>query len=261
MSEAYFERLGPTRFRATEHTSGAWEVTEQHIAPALGLLAHCLEKDRDARRDDALVTSRLSYDILGVVPVADVEVTTRVVRPGRTVELVEATLTYADRPVVRARAWMLQPHDTAVIAGGGLPGVPGPDRIPAWDVASVWPGGFIEGVEVRRAQTQPGRAVVWVRTPIALVAGEAVSDSARAAGLLDIANGMTVREDPRAVLFPNVDLTAHFLRPPQGEWLGFDITVSFGSEGIGLTHSIIHDTSGPLGSVAQSLTVRPRPAR
>ncbi len=33
---SYFERLGPTSFRATEHVGGAWNEAEQHIAPALG---------------------------------------------------------------------------------------------------------------------------------------------------------------------------------------------------------------------------------
>ena len=37
---AYFERLSATTFRATEHVSGAWDEATQHIAPALGLMAH-----------------------------------------------------------------------------------------------------------------------------------------------------------------------------------------------------------------------------
>src|SRR6476469_7806437 len=92
---AYFERLGATRFRATERTSGAWREDEQHISPALGLMAHLVEQDRDARREDGMAVARLCYDILGTVPVAEIEVEVRVVRPGRTIELVEATLTHA----------------------------------------------------------------------------------------------------------------------------------------------------------------------
>src|SRR5262249_25609994 len=41
---AYFERLGVHRYRATEHTGGAWDLGTQHIAPALGLLAHAVER-------------------------------------------------------------------------------------------------------------------------------------------------------------------------------------------------------------------------
>lgn len=99
----YFERLGDSRFRATPHTQGAWNPTEQHIAPSLGLLAHAVERDRDNRRDDRIPVTRLSYDILGTVPVAAVDVAVRVLRPGRSIELVEATMSHGDRAVLVLR--------------------------------------------------------------------------------------------------------------------------------------------------------------
>jgi Thioesterase-like superfamily len=67
-----------------------------------------------------------------------------------------------------------------------------------------------------------------------------------------------VRADPGEVAFPNLDLTAHLLRAPTGDWLGFDTTVSFGATGLGVTSTVLHDEAGPLGTLAQSLTVRPR---
>jgi hypothetical protein len=258
MSVAYFERLDETRFRATEHTSGAWREDEQHIAPALGLLAHAVERDATGRREDALVPSRLSYDILGTVPVAEVEVTVRVLRPGRTIELVEATMTHAGRAVAVLRAWLLETRDSGAVAGTSVEPLPAPDALPAWTPSGTWPGGFIRTVELRRHLVEPGRGWFWVRTSVPLVDDEPVGDTARAAGLLDIANGMTVRADPSVAHFPNVDLTAHLLRVPQGEWLGIDATQTFGDNGLGVTSSVLHDASGVLGSLAQSLTVRPR---
>ncbi len=255
---AYFERLSETAFRATEHTSGAWTTTEQHIAPALGLLAHVVERDRDARRSDGLVVARLSYDILGTVPVGLVETAVRVARPGRTIELVEATLAHAGRDVVRVRAWLLAPGETVGYAATPLPRIPPPEAMEPWHPTRVWPGGFIASAQLRRREEEPGRAAYWVRTAVPLVEGEPSSGLARAAGLFDIANGMTVRVDPREVLFPNVDLTAHLFRQPVGEWVGFDTAVSFGADGVGLTSSVLHDGSGPLGTLAQILTVRPR---
>ncbi|XVX19533.1 thioesterase family protein [Actinomycetota bacterium] len=257
MADAYFERTGPDSFRATPHVSGAWNTEEQHIAPALGLLAHVVETDRDARRDDGLIVGRLSYDILGTVPVGDMGAAVRVIRPGRTIELVEAALSYQGRDVVLLRAWLLQPDDTAHLHARPLPTIPGPDDTPPWDASAVWPGGFIESAEVRRAQVEPGHAAFWVRSPVELVAGEPARPLARAARLFDIANGMTVREDPREVAFPNVDLTAHLYAEPQGEWVGFDTRVSFGPGGIGVTSSVLHDETGPIGTMSQVLTVRP----
>jgi hypothetical protein len=256
---AYFERIGERVFQATEHVGGAWNTGEQHIGPALGLLVHVVEADRDSRRDDGLVVGRLSFDILGTLPVDVVEAAVRVVRAGRTIELVEATLSHAGRAAVVLRAWLLQPRDTARLAGSGLPAIPPPDDLPAWDPTTVWAGGFIASVEVRRGPVEPGRGAFWVRTPLPLVRDEPVGPLARAAGLFDIANGMTVRASPAEVAFPNLDLTAHLFAQPRGYWIGFDTTVSFGPAGVGVTSSVLHDADGPIGTLAQVLTIRPAP--
>jgi hypothetical protein len=253
----YFERLDERRFLATEEVSGAWDTDHQHIAPALGLLVHAVELDRDQRRTDRLHVGRLSYDILGVVPVDTVEVDVRVLRPGRTIELVEASLHHDSRTIVLLRAWLMRAGDNRSVAGSPLPRLRPPADLSPWDPTSVWPGGFIASTEVRRDQDEPGRARFWVRTATPLVDGEPVSDLARCAGLLDIANGMTVRAAPEQVAFPNVDLTAHFFEEPRGDWVGFDTSVSFGATGLGLTSSVIHDEHGPVGTLAQTLTVRP----
>ncbi|MGH3351740.1 MAG: thioesterase family protein [Nocardioides sp.] len=253
---AYFERTGSSVFRPTEHVGGAWNSDEQHIAPALGLLVHVVEQDRDVRRDDRLVVGRLSYDIWGTVPLAEVETSVRVLRPGRTIELVEATLTHAGRTVVTLRAWLMQGSDTTAVAGTSLTTMPPPDRVPAWDPTTVWPGGFIASAQVRREQAEPGRALVWARTDVPILDDEPISNVARTAGLLDIINGMTVRADPREVAFPNLDLTAHLVREPVGDWLGFDASVSFGKAGLGVTSSVLHDETGPLGTMSQALTIR-----
>lgn len=258
---AYFERVGTTAFRPTVHVGGAWDVDEQHIAPALGLLAHVVERERDGRRDDGMCLTRLSYDIWGTVPLETVETSVRVIRPGRTVELTEAELTYAGRRIVTLRAWSMLGRDTQQFAGTTFAAIPSPDETPQWDPTTVWQGGFIKAAQVRRSQAEPGRASFWVTTDEPLVADEPVSATARAVGLFDIANGMTVRADPREVAFPNVDLTAHLFRQPGRDWIGFDTTVTFGATGLGLTSSVLHDLEGPFGTLAQILTVRPLAGR
>jgi Thioesterase-like superfamily len=254
---AYFERIGERVFQATEHVGGAWNSGEQHIGPALGLLVHVVEADRDARRDDGLVVGRLSFDILGTLPVDVVETAVDVVRAGRTIELVQATLSHAGRAAVVLRAWLLQPRETGPLEGSDLPALPPPDSLPAWDPTAMWEGGFIGSVEVRRGPVEPGRGAFWVRSPVPLVAGERVSPLARAAVVFDVANGMAARFDPRDVAFPNLDLTAHLFTQPQGEWIGFDTTVSVGPAGVGVTSSVLHDAGGPIGTMAQVLTIRP----
>jgi hypothetical protein len=253
---AYFRRTGATTFHPTEHVGGAWRTDEQHVAPTLGLLAHLVEADRDARGRGDLVLTRLSYDIWGTYPLDVMETRVQVARPGKGVELVEAEVACGGRTAITLRAWLARPGDTAELAAEPLPRIPAPDETPDVDLTKDWPGGFIHSVDVRRTQAEPGRATAWVRTDVPLIQDEKVSPTARAAGLLDLANGLTVRRDPREVAFPNLDLVAHLYRTPEGEWLGFDTTVTFGPTGLGLTSTVLHDERGPVGTVAQSLVVR-----
>ena len=255
---SYFQRLGPHEFLPSEHVGGAWTVEEQHIAPALGLLAHEVELDRDARRSDVLQLARLSFDILGTLPLDAVSVEVEVLRPGRSIDLVEARLIHDGRDALVLRAWLMKSYDTSRIAGTSFPAIEGPDDVEAWDPTVIWPGGFVKSVEVRRREVEPGRATVWVKSDVALIEDEHVSILARNVGLLDLANGMTPRVSSAEVAFPNLDLTVHFFNQARGRWLGFDTTVSLGASGIGLTESVIHDVDGPIGTMSQCLTVRPR---
>jgi hypothetical protein len=126
-------------------------------------------------------------------------------------------------------------------------------------MSSVWPGGYIASLDVRRgADARPGRATAWVSSPLALLDGVAVSPLASYVALVDTANGICVREPTDAWLFPNVDLTVHLHRQPVAGRVGLDTTVVFGADGRGLTETVLHDEHGPVGRAAQVLTVRPR---
>lgn len=256
---AYFRRLSASAFEPTVHVEGAWNAAEQHVGPVLGLLAHLVEADHAARRPDApLVLARANYDILGVIPMEDFEVEMRVVRPGRTIELVEATLSHGGRPALTLRAWLLQTTDTVDVSGSPLSSPRGVDEFPVWEVGDIWAGGAIHSIEMRRESLEVGRATCWMRPKVPLLADEPVSARARMLGIVDFANGIAARESPSKLLFPNVDLTASVLREPVGEWFCLDTATSYGTDGIGLTESVVSDTTGPVGTSTQTLTIRRR---
>ncbi|WP_223627446.1 thioesterase family protein [Microbacterium sp. EST19A] len=253
---AYFHRIDTTRFRPTSAVQGAWNTREQHIAPTLGLLTHLLETDHRSRNASPLDLARVSFDILGVLGFDEMESSARVIRSGRTIELLEVTLSQGGRTAVIARGWFLDSSDTAGVEGSSLPPMP-PREIPApWRASGIWPGEFVTTVEIRRHEDQPGRAQSWLRPQLPLLRGESTSSRARLLGVVDITNGITPRNSPDELAFPNVDLTAYLFRAPETEWIGFDTTVSYGPLGHGLTHTVIHDERGPIGTVAQMLTLR-----
>lgn len=258
-SDAFYTRLGENLFGPTLHVQGAWRDDEQHMAPVSGILAHAIDL-HEPREEMQL--ARISYDILGMIPARPSTIQVRTSRPGRTIELVEATMSVDGRVVVRAEAWRLARHDSTPVAGVELEAMPGPDDFAEWQGTHVWPGGYIADLEFRAdPERRPGRARVWLRSRRALVEGEECSPVADLVRLVDTANGIAVRASPTEWMFPNVDLTIHLFREPVRGWVGFDTRVTMGPTGIGLTSTTLHDGEGPVGRAEQILTVREMPAR
>ncbi|MBH0099285.1 thioesterase family protein [Salinibacterium sp. NSLL150] len=255
-AESYYLRHDSTHFESTIHAQGAWNPHEQHMAPVAGILAHVLEAF-EAR--EGLRIARISYEILGLIPAGDFEIVASVVRPGRTIELVQAELSAGGRVAVRATAWRLQISDTSEVEGIVDQRMPGRELAGEPVNLSEWPGGYIQSIEARAlSEHVAGSGRVWLRTPYPLLADEPVSDFARLTGLVDTSNGIATRVKPGAggYAFPNVDLQVHLYRLPAGEWLGLENAVNFGSDGIGLTSTVLHDERGPFGRAEQILTLR-----
>jgi hypothetical protein len=254
LTPAFYRRLGDDLFEPTLHTQGAWREDEQHMAPVSGLLTHAIDAHEPR---EGMQLARITFEILGVIPARPSRVEVRTTRPGRTIELVEASLSVDDRVAVRAQAWRLSTHDSSAVAGVELDGIPGPDAHVPWPGSKTWRGGYIRGLEIRvdRAR-RPGRTSAWIRTPNALVDGETCSPTADLVRLVDTANGIAVRVSPDDWMFPNVDLAIHLFREPVRGWVGFDTRVSMGTTGLGLTSTTLHDELGPVGRAEQVLTVR-----
>jgi hypothetical protein len=252
----YYQTLGGGRFRSTIHAQGAWNEHEQHMAPASGLMADCLER-HEPRADMRM--ARLSYEILGLIPGGGFHIETTTLRPGRTIELLQAELVADGRVAIRATAWRMITSDTAAVAAVEDNAIPAPDECKPFDGAAVWPGGYIRSLEMRVAEGhRPGAGIVWLRTAHPLTDKADSGDLARLVGLVDTANGIAARVPPGkdSYAFPNLDLQIHMYRRAEGEWLGLDNAVSFGTDGIGLTSTVLHDLQGPFGRAEQILTLR-----
>ncbi|AXL86969.1 thioesterase [Streptomyces sp. CB09001] len=258
--DSYYERIDEHRYKPTRHAGGAWSSDEQHFSPLGGLIVHAVDRHLAGRAGAGMSLSRISFDILGRPALDECEIRVETVRPGRTIELVEATALIADRSVARARAWLLADGDTSAVAGGGADRLAPPDTLARWPMETEWPGGYIASLDVRPlAPPRPGRTAAWISTGLDLVAGESASPLASYVALVDTANGIAVRQSPREWMFPNVDLTLHLHRAPRGRWTGLDTTVVFGPTGQGVTSTVLHDLDGPVGHAQQLLTVRPQP--
>jgi len=225
------------------------------MAPVAGLMAHRIETFEPREQ---LRLARVSFDILGLIPGGEFDIVTTMLRPGRTIELIQAEFIAGGRVAVRASAWRLLVSDTSEIAAPEDERMPGPTDAEPHELTE-WPGGFIRSIDARRGRDhRAGRGRAWLRTRHPLLADEAISDTARLIGLVDSSNGVATRvvPGPGSWAFPNVDLQLHLYREPAGEWLGLQNSVTFGTDGVGLTSTVLHDETGPFGRAEQTLTLR-----
>jgi hypothetical protein len=245
---------------STELTRGPWDPNSQHAGPPAALLGRAVERC-EPRADSQI--GRITFEILGPVPLAPLRATARVVRPGRSVELLEASLSGPDGEVMRATAWRLSTRAVELEPEPPPdPPPPGPDEgskqgfFPVRDEAgyhtameiSFVSGGFLE----------PGPAMVWMRQRVPLVAGEETSPLERVLVAADAGNGVSAALDWRRYLFINTDLSVHLKRLPEGEWVGLDAVTYPEPHGIGLADTVLWDERGRLGRGAQTLVVRSR---
>lgn len=147
--DSYYERIDEHRYKPTPHAGGAWSSDEQHFSPLGGLIVHAVERQLADRVGAAMSPSRISFDILGRPALDECEIRVETVRPGRTIELVEATVLIAGRSVARARVWLLADVDTSAVAGGGADRLTAPDTLAPWPMDTEWPGGYIASLDVR----------------------------------------------------------------------------------------------------------------
>jgi hypothetical protein len=252
---AFFEHLGDGRFRATEHSAGPWVKGAQHGGPPSALLAR--EVERVSPREDMMV-ARVTVEILGPIPIAELTVTSAVVRPGRKVELVEAVLSHDDRPVAKATAWRVRRTEGVTVESKAR--VPGP--LPETALATDgWEPGYMQSMEWRFAAgslDRRGPGAAWARMRVPLVEGEEPSPLSRVLVLADSGNGISRELSFTKWFFINPELTVHLHREPVGEWICLDAQTAVSEGGVGLATSLLSDANGPIGNGAQSLYIAPR---
>ncbi len=240
---------------STMNAQGAWNPNEQHMAPATGII--CAELEQYVPRENMRI-GRISLDIYGLIALGEIEIITKTIRAGKTIELIESTMKGQGKTLVVAHTWRMMTSDTSSIAGLEDLSVENPEKMPVFDGIHQWRGQYTKTIEARSNQQRNGKGLVWLRTQTDMVEGLVTSPFVQLVCMSDMANGIVPRQNrPFDWGFPNLDLQIHFYRMPQGEWLGVEAVQQYGTDGIGLSSSILHDIHGPFGRSEQILTLRP----
>ena len=205
MTDAFYVPEGDG-FRPTGWTRGPWDAGAQHAGPPAALLGRAIEGLEPVGR---FQVARFTLEILRPIPLAPLRIDARLSRPGRRVQLAEASLTDERGEVARASAWRILRADSPLpSAGQEEPPFDGPLESPPMPMdASPWQGeNYFNAIEWRQAAGgffDPGPAAAWMRMRVPLVAGEEPSALARVLVAADSGNGLSFVTPPLEYLFIN----------------------------------------------------------
>ncbi|MBK1874546.1 thioesterase family protein [Marinobacter sp. 1-3A] len=260
MIEALFRREGDF-FVPTPSSRGPWSRHHLHGGPVVGLMAHAMEHASD---NASLNLTRLTVDLLRPAPDAPLTVTTRLVRGGSRLQILEASLLAGDTKVARASALFLEHSQVAVPEYGRFS--PSEYEPPAGPVeaniseAAGWTNQYspvglhstakavlIDGVKAQ------GQGIAWMKLPVPVVEGIETSPGVMAATLCDFGNGVGQLGLGGDVGCINADATLYLHRMPVGEWLGLDARSRMQDTAVGLVETTLFDSHGPVGKVMQAI--------
>jgi acyl-coenzyme A thioesterase PaaI-like protein len=281
MTDSIFLAEGET-FVPTEHARGPWDPGALHGGAPAALIASEFERMGPG---EELPFARLSYEFLRPVPMAPLHLTTRISRPGRRVQALQAELEADGVTVCRATALRLvgTPEKLPELALAQV--LAATPRVLAEPLegqpvrfslehsthksfaSSAMEMRFLKGApltgelpetDTHSKHVPSGAAQVWMRMRYPVLAGRPLTPLARLAATSDFGNGVATVLPFEEYLFINADLTISLDRRPQGEWVALDARTLLHPGGIGWAESILHDELGPVGRATQALVVQPR---
>jgi hypothetical protein len=249
------------QFLPTHLTEGPWDAGAQFGGAPSSLLAALVEAVPTLV---PMHIARLTVDLLHPVPLTSLRPAVRVVREGKRIQVVEASLWSGALEVARCSSLRVRLVDIGHL---DLPTGESPHSLP-------------DGIPTSREAVVPGQklpaphlpveylfegaggnfnAPVWVRLCVPVIAGQPASPMVRLAYLSDLASGVGYPKDP-SIRSINADLALNVTRYPVGEWLKITGTARISHAGIGQTQATIFDTFGAVASVSMTRLVDPLPA-
>ena len=259
VSESIFEPAGRDLYVPTEAALGPWTDQALHGGPPAMLLAREVERFQS---DSTLFVTRLTIELLRPVGRTPLAVRSRLVRPGRKVQLIEASLWSEETEVARATALRIR---RATIE---LPQTAEPPPHPLPETSGGWTGSYrpgpayhLLGVEIRTSPEVRSEAApmwAWFRLKLPLVPGEEPSGLVRVCAAADFPNGISFVVDPRSIAYVNPDLTVYLSRLPLGEWVMVDARTWLEPNGTGFAEGALYDETNRIGRSVQGLLMEPR---
>jgi acyl-CoA thioesterase superfamily protein/acyl-Coa thioesterase superfamily protein len=256
-AEALFHREGDL-YVPTRYTQGPWDPGHQFGGSPAALLATLVEQVPTLV---PMQIARLSVDLLRPVPLEPLTADVRIVREGKRIQVVAASLLAGVTEVARCSALRIRLTD---LGDHDLPTGVCPNPVPSGPLGSdeePFPVTSPPGSRLAVEYLFEGvggyfRNPIWVRLRVDVIAGQPPGPVARLAYTADLASGIgQTRGLPvRAI---NADLSLNVLRHPEGEWLSLGGQGWMSRAGIGQVQANISDTLGLAATVSMARLVDP----
>lgn len=254
MEQPFFTKDGD-HYVPTPSARGPWNPNSLHGRVIVGLLGHEIER---LHGDADFVPARLTVDMYRLPDLSPVEVTTRVVRDGKRIKVIDAEFVSGGVSAGRATCQLLRRTEpmTGKVWTPEPWKVPMPDEIdPSDGRISMWAMRRISG-----DFGTVGQKRTWMSEVRALVEGEPLTPFTRVAVAADFASPFANGGDA-GLEYINSDVTIYLHRPLEGEWVGFEVINHGAADGVAIGECFLYDRRGPIGSAsccALGQKMRPR---
>jgi hypothetical protein len=246
-NDPFFARDG-ARFQPTRASTGPWDPKSLHGRVVIGLLAHAIEVAHGAPE---FVPARLTVDMYRLPGFDPVDVTTRMVRDGKRIKVVDAEFFSGGVSMGRATCQLLRHTGTPPGTVWSPPDwdAPKPDTLAPPPEHRSALGGMWEIRPITGMMGTVGPRRLWMREVRELIGGVAMTPFVRAALASDFASPFA-NAGSDGLHYINSDATLYLHRLPRGEWLGFEVTNHQATDGVAIGECFVYDVEGPIGTAA-----------
>jgi hypothetical protein len=243
--QPFFTTQGET-FIPTPVANGPWDPKSLHGRVIIGLLASVIEQRHGG---DDFVPARLTVDMFRLPGFAPIEVTTRLVRNGMRIRVVEADFFSGGVGMARASCQLLRKTQNACGEVWTPPNwdVPAPSKIPPPTDPRLGMNGKWTTRPITGAMGTVGPRRLWMSEVRELVGGRALTPFVRVAVAADFASPFA-NAGARGLGYINSDVTLYLHRLPITPWIGFDVVNHHATDGIAIGECWLYDERGPIGT-------------
>jgi len=245
---------GPGRYSINPVSRGPWDPNSLHARVLAGLFGHEVEENYAA---DDFHVARLTIDLYRLPTLAPCEITSKFVREGNRIRVVDVEYISEGVSFARGTAVLLRrtenptgtvwspadwdapaPADTPErSAFGNAAGAPPANWEPMWETKSI----------TNRDPQNVTQGKAWLREVRPLVEGVPLTPFVRAASAADWTNP-AANWGSNGLEFINADICLYLHRYPRGEWLGFEVASHHSADGIAVGSCTMYDEQGAIGS-------------